>query len=54
MLEGGVKGMKIGMVKEGFGRPESEAASDAKVRKAARALQEARRDRRGSLHSRCT
>jgi amidase len=34
-LEAGVKGMKIGMVKEGFGRPESEAAVDAKVRKGA-------------------
>ncbi|MCW5624552.1 MAG: amidase [Burkholderiales bacterium] len=33
MLDGGVKGMKIGVLKEGFGRPESEAASDAKVRK---------------------
>jgi amidase len=33
MLEGGVKNMKIAVVKEGFGRPESEAASDAKVRK---------------------
>lgn len=37
-LEGGIKGMKIAMVKEGFGRPESEAASDAKVRKAAEVL----------------
>ena len=35
MLDGGVGNMKIGVVKEGFGRPESEAASDAKVRKAA-------------------
>lgn len=35
MLEGGVKGMKIGVVKEGFGRPESEAASDNKVKKGA-------------------
>jgi amidase len=33
-LEGGAKGMKIAVVKEGFGRPESEAQSDAKVRKA--------------------
>ena len=32
-LEGGAKGMKIAVVKEGFGRPESEAESDAKVRK---------------------
>ena len=35
MLDGRIKGMKIGIVKEGFGRPESEAASDAKVKKAA-------------------
>ena len=33
-LEAGAKGMRIGIVKEGFGRPESEAASDEKVRKA--------------------
>jgi amidase len=33
-LEGGAKAMKIAVVKEGFGRPESEAQSDAKVRKA--------------------
>lgn len=33
-LDGGVKGMKIGIVKEGFGRPESESDSDAKVMKA--------------------
>ncbi len=33
-IDAGVKGMKIGVVKEGFGRPESEAASDAKVRAA--------------------
>ena len=35
MLDGGVKGLKIGVVKEGFGRPESEADSDAKVKQAA-------------------
>ncbi len=34
-LEAGVKGMKIAMVKEGFARPESEAAVDAKVKKGA-------------------
>jgi amidase len=34
-LDGGVKKLKIGIVKEGFGRPESEDASDAKVRKGA-------------------
>jgi amidase len=31
----GVKGLKLALVKEGFGRPESEAAVDAKVRAAA-------------------
>jgi amidase len=34
-LSGGVKGMKIGVVKEGFGRPESEKDVDAKVKKGA-------------------
>jgi amidase len=34
-IEGGIKGMRIGMMKEGFGRPESVADVDAKVRKAA-------------------
>ena len=34
-LEGSVKGMKIAILKEGFDRPESEAAVDAKVRKGA-------------------
>lgn len=38
-LDGGVKGMKIGIVKEGFGRPESEAAVDEKVRGAAQRLE---------------
>ena len=33
-LDAGAKDMRIGVIKEGFGRPESEAASDAKVRKA--------------------
>ncbi len=37
-IDAGVKGMKIGVVKEGFGRPESEAASDAKVRAAIEAF----------------
>lgn len=32
-LEAGATGMRIGVIKEGFGRPESEAASDAKVHK---------------------
>ena len=35
MLGGGVKGMRIGVVKEGFGHPQSEAAVDAAVRQAA-------------------
>jgi amidase len=39
-LEGGVKGLRIGIVKEGFGHPQSEAAVDDKVRKAARRLAE--------------
>ncbi len=34
-LGGSVKGMKIGLVKEGFGRPESEKAVDEKVRQGA-------------------
>jgi amidase len=39
-FQGGVKGMKIGMVKEGFGHPNSERAVDDKVRAAARRLAE--------------
>src|SRR5499425_898446 len=35
MLEGGVGGLRIGVVKEGFGHPHSEAVVDAKVRNAA-------------------
>jgi amidase len=35
LLDGGVKGLRIGVVKEGFGHPNSEAAVDAKVRQAA-------------------
>jgi len=35
-LKGGVKGMKIGIVREGFGRAESEQGVDDKVRAAAR------------------
>jgi amidase len=38
MLEGGVRGVKIGVVKEGFGHPQSEPAVDAKVREAATLL----------------
>ena len=40
LLEGGVRGLKIGMVQEGFGRPESEPDVDAKVRRAAALLGE--------------
>ena len=35
LMKGGVKGMKIGIVTEGFGWPQSDAAVDAKVRQAA-------------------
>jgi amidase len=35
LLNGGAGGLRIGVVKEGFGHPQSEAAVDAKVRKAA-------------------
>ncbi|MEO8448429.1 MAG: amidase [Gemmatimonadota bacterium] len=38
MLGGGVKGLKIGVVKEGFGLPKSEPDVDDKVRKAAERL----------------
>lgn len=38
MLEGGVQGLKIGLVKEGFGHPQSEPDVDAKVREAAALL----------------
>lgn len=38
MLEGGVSGMKIAVVKEGFGHPNSEKDVDEKVRKAAETL----------------
>lgn len=34
----GIKGLRIGLLKEGFGHPNSEADSDAKVRKAAETL----------------
>jgi amidase len=37
-LDGGVKGLRIGVVKEGFGHPNSEPDVDAKVRDAARRL----------------
>jgi amidase len=36
----GAKGMKIGVVKEGFGRPESEEATDMKVKAAAERFKE--------------
>ena len=35
LLDGGVEGLRIAVVEEGFGRPESEAASDTLVRDAA-------------------
>ena len=38
LMLGGVKGLKIGIVKEGFGWPQSMPAVDAKVRKAAKVL----------------
>src|SRR5258706_167806 len=38
MLEGGVRGMKIAVVKEGFGQPKSEPDVDEKVRAAAARL----------------
>ena len=37
-LDGGVKGLKIGVVKEGFGLPNSEAGVDAKVNAASKVL----------------
>ena len=37
-LDGGVKGLKIGVVKEGFGLPNSEAGVDAKVKAASKVL----------------
>ena len=40
MLEGGAGGLKIGVLKEGFGRPESEPDVDAKVRAAAQRFAE--------------
>ena len=48
-LGGGVKGLRIGVLKEGFGHRNSEPDVDAKVRAAARALQVARRERRGGV-----
>ena len=48
-LGGGVKGMKIGVVKEGFGQAGAEAAVDAKVRRGGQAAREPRRHRRGGL-----
>ena len=37
-LDGGVKGLKVGVVKEGFGLPNSEAGVDAKVKAASKVL----------------
>src|SRR5689334_8446003 len=39
LLNGGAGGLRIGVVKEGFGHPQSEAAVDAKVRQAAALFQ---------------
>ena len=39
-LDGGVKGLRIGVVKEGFGLPNSEPDVDAKVKKAASTLRD--------------
>ncbi|MDI1339798.1 amidase [Polaromonas sp.] len=36
LMKAGVRGLKIGIVKEGFGWPQSDAAVDAKVREAAK------------------
>ena len=38
-LDGGMKGLRIGVLKEGFARPESEAVVDAKVREAVAKLE---------------
>ena len=38
MLEGGIRGLKIAVVKEGFGHPNAEPDVDAKVRRAAEQL----------------
>ena len=48
-LGGGVKGLCIGIVKEGFGLPSSEADVDAKVKGRSRSLPETRRHRRRDL-----
>ena len=45
-LGGGVKGLRIGVVKEGFGHPSSEADVDCQGQGGCRAVQEARRHRR--------
>lgn len=37
-LDKGIKGLRVGVLKEGFGRPESESASDAKVWQAIQSL----------------
>ena len=48
-LDGGVKGLRIGVLKEGFGLHNSEPDVDAHVRDAARAFREPRRDGRGGI-----
>ena len=54
LLEGGVRGMKIGVVKEGFAQPNAEADVNAKVRAAAAAVRSARRRRSARSRSPCT
>ena len=56
-LGGGAKGLRIGVLKEGFGHRNSEPDVDAKVRAAAERFKIARRDRRrrvgaGASHAR--
>ena len=50
----GAKGLKIGIVKEGFGHANSEKDVDAKRARSSQALQGARRERRGGLYPGCT
>ena len=54
MLEGGVKGMRIGIVTEGFQQPNAEADVNAKVRGAAARLASLGADGHQRSRSRCT
>ena len=49
-LDGGVKGMRIAVVKEGFGHPNSEPDVDAHVREAAQRFAGTRRHHRGGAY----